>query len=133
MSGSNAQENRVGNASQAETEGLALSEKVQQWAHGNKSKGKGMKTEGLDGTHPGPTSILPGLLVEEATRSKSEPMEERPVKGPYGDLIRYGRRDKGDGRRGNDGEFPGGKECPPYLYAGGDYRPVYSETKDAWE
>ena len=30
-------------------------------------------------------------------------------------------------------ENPGGKECPPYLYAGGDYRPVYSATKDAWE
>ena len=60
-------------------------------------------------------------------------MEERPVKGPYEDLIRYGRRDAGDGRRGKDGKFPGGKECPPYLYAGGDYRPVYSATKDAWE
>ena len=30
-------------------------------------------------------------------------------------------------------ENPGGKECPPYFYAGGDYRPVYSATKDAWE
>ena len=30
-------------------------------------------------------------------------------------------------------ENPGWKECPPYLYAGGGYRPVYSATEDEWE
>ena len=77
--------------------------------------------------------MIPGTLVEVETRSKTEPMEKRPVKGPYGDFLQYGRRNKGNGRRGKCGKYPGGKGCPPYLSAGREYRPVYSATKDAWE
>ena len=73
--GSNTQENSVWNASQEEIEGLALEEKAHQWAHGRKSKGKGAKTEGLEGTQPGSASILPGLLVEEENRPKAGPMD----------------------------------------------------------
>ena len=52
--GSNTQENSLRHASKEETEVMARSEKLHQWAHGGKSKGKGTKSERLEETQPGP-------------------------------------------------------------------------------
>lgn len=48
---------------------------------------------------------------EGESRPKSEPMGKRPVEGPYADLLQYGRRNEGKGRRGNLGSIQEGRNA----------------------
>ena len=77
----------------------------------NKGKGQGKrvekvgKIEGRESTQKEEASMLPGHLAEKETRSKTAPMDKRPVIGSLEAFRLHGRRGKGDGRRRGKDDF----------------------------